>query len=335
MDKISSELCHEKIIAENKPALAFDESCDYDTWKEKVREKLTELIGMGEMPEQKVPLNTRIEWEEEHKDFIEKRILFDSEEYATVPCHLWIPKNVKKPCPVVICLQGHSTGMHISMGRAKYEGDENSIAGGDRDFAKQIIKEGYAALVLEQRAFGERGSKWGCQRTGHTALLLGRTLLGERVWDVSCAIDMLETMEEIDSEKIGCMGNSGGGTATYYAACFDDRIKIAMPSCSVCTFDQSIAAMRHCICNYIPKMLKYFDIQDIACLIAPKKLVVVAGEEDNGFLLEGSLRAYNTVEKIYKKAGCEDNCRLVLGPEGHRFYANPSWKVFKELSGWE
>lgn len=335
MDKISSELCHSKIIEANKPALTFDESCDFESWKEEVREKLTELIGMDEMPQNKVPLNVRIEWEEEHEDFIEKRILFDSEEYVTVPCHLWIPKNVKKPCPVVICLQGHSTGMHISMGRAKYEGDENSIAGGDRDFAKQIIKEGYAALVMEQRAFGERSAKWGCQRTAHTALLLGRTLLGERVWDVSCAIDMLETMDEIDKDKIGCMGNSGGGTATYYAACFEDRIKIAMPSCSVCTFDKSIAAMRHCVCNYIPKMLKYFDIQDIACLIAPKKLVVVAGKEDNGFLLEGSLRAYDTIEKIYKKAGCADNCRFVLGPEGHRFYADPSWKVFKELSGWE
>ena len=115
----------------------------------------------------------------------------------------------------------------------------------------------------------------------------------------------------------------------------DERIKIAMPSCSVCTFEESIGIMYHCECNYLPNMAKYFDMGELACLIAPRKLVVVDGKEDVGFLLKGSLDAYNTIEKIYKKAGCENNCRLVLGEEGHRFYADLSWPVFKELAQWD
>ena len=150
------DACHKRVIAGIKPELAYDKNCDYNKWREEVKNKLTELLG--DMPE-KTELNPRVEWEEDRGDFIERRIIFASEEDVDVPCHLWIPKSVKKPCPAVICLQGHSTGMHISMGRAIYEGDEELISGGDRDFAKQIVKEGYAALVLEQRGFGERLSE--------------------------------------------------------------------------------------------------------------------------------------------------------------------------------
>lgn len=226
------------------------------------------------------------------------------------------------------------------MGRSIYDGDDELISGGDRDFAKQIVKEGYAALVLEQRGFGERKSEaflkfepkadTTCWHVAMTAILMGRTLIGERVWDISRAIDMLCTLPYIDSEKIAVMGNSGGGTATYYAACMDERIKVVMPSCSVCTYEDSIIAGRHCTCNYIPNIAKYVDMGDLACLIAPRPLIVVAGEKDHGFHIEGTKKAYDTIQKIYSRMGAKDNCRLVIGPEGHRFYADQSWPVFNE-----
>ncbi len=348
MNEFSSDICHEQILTERKPLLAFDENTDYALWRSQVSEKLKELLG--DMPEEKVPLNIRIEWEEDKGDYIEKRFVFDTERDTSVPCHLLIPKKSKKPCPVIICLQGHSTGMHISLGRPIYEKDYEQVKSGDRDFAIQAVREGYAALVMEQRGFGERLSEksWipairdfheadhtGCYHPSMVALLLGRTLIGERVWDVSRAIDALETFSGIDSERIACMGNSGGGTATYYAACMDERIKIAMPSCSVCTFIESIGIMRHCSCNYIPRMAKYFEMGELSCMIAPRKLVVVAGEKDHGFYIKGSLEAYNTIEQIYKKAGCPENCKLVVGEEGHRFYADPSWEVFRKLADWD
>lgn len=336
------DICHKNLLSTIKPSLAYKDGCDYTEWKNQVKEKLTELLG--DIPE-KTDLNIRSEWEEDRGDFIEKRIIFTSEKDADVPCHLWIPKSAKKPAPAIICLQGHSSGMHISMNRSIYEGDAELIAeNGDRDFAIQIVKEGYAALVLEQRGFGERKSEaclkftpndtTTCWHPAMTAILMGRTLIGERVWDISRAIDMLETLPEIDSDKIAVMGNSGGGTAAYYAACIDERIKIAMPSCSVCTFKDSIVAGRHCMCNYIPNIAKYFDMGDLACLIAPRPLVMVSGEKDNGFHIEGCRESYDIIERIYKAAGAENNCRLVVGDEGHRFYADLSWPVFKELSNW-
>ena len=335
------DLCHEKLLDGIKPILSFDDGCNFDTWRCEVKKKLAELLGS--MPE-KADLNLKIEWEKEYDGFIERRMLFTAEKYVDVPCHLWIPKNAKKPCPVVICLQGHSTGMHISMGRKIYDCDEALISGGDRDFANQIVKEGYAALVLEQRAFGKRKSDvymkvapmatTSCWHPAMVAILMGKTLIGERVWDVSRAIDVLETIEEIDADKIGIMGNSGGGTTAFYAACVDERIKIVMPSCSICTYRDSIAAVKHCICNYIPNAANYFDMSDLACLIAPRPLVMVSGEKDTDFPIEGCIKAYENIEKIYIKAGAKGNCRLVVGNEGHRFYADISWPVFKELSNW-
>jgi len=336
-EEYSPHLYHEYLLNNQKRSLAFDETVDYDSWRAAVKEKLTELLG--HMPE-RVPANVRIDWVQEQETYTETRFCYDSAPRTSVPCYLLVPHEAKKPCPVVICLQGHSTGMHISMGRAKVEGDETVIHGGDRDFALQIVKEGYAALVLEQRGFGERRSvrevgKPTCDVAASTAMLLGRTMIGERVWDVSRAIDALEAFPELDLDRVGCMGNSGGGTATYYAACMDERIKIAMPSCSVCSFNQSIGIMRHCICNFIPRMAEYLDMGDISCLIAPRKLVVVAGKKDKGFLLPGTMDAYSVIEKVYAKAGCPENCKLVLEEGGHRFYADAAWPVFRELSGWQ
>lgn len=346
----SSDLCHEEAQRNRKPLLAFDENAPFEPWRNAVKDTLTELLG--DMPE-RVPLNVRIEWEKEHDTFIEKRILFDAEAHTTVPCHLWVPKNAKNPCPVIICLQGHTTGMHISMDR-KIHPSDFELEDGDRDFAVQIVAEGYAALVLEQRGFGERFSEKSltppaleeAQRTGiyervscfypsMCALLQGRTLIGERTWDVSRAIDVIETMPELDSERIACLGHSGGGTATYYAACMDERIKIAISSCAICTFIESIDIKRHCSCNYIPRIAKYMDMGEMAACIAPRKLLMVSGEQDSGFYIKGARDAYNVIEKIYDKAGTPDNCKLVVGPLGHRFYADLTWPVFAEMSGWK
>jgi hypothetical protein len=104
-------------------------------------------------------------------------------------------------------------------------------------------------------------------------------------------------------KRTGCMGNSGGGTITYFAACMDERISIAMPSCYVCSLRRSIAAIDHCECNYIPGFLRYFELADLACLIAPRPWVVVAGREDTIFPLAGVQEAYAGIQRIYQATG--------------------------------
>lgn len=322
------------VMDASTPSMRYDGKQDFNEWKKELRAKLVELTGLDKF--KKCDPQFTVEHDKTTDSYREIRFTLQSEEGYTFPSVLRVPLNAKGKIPVVICLQGHSTGFHISLGEPKYPRDEISIAGGDRDFAVRILKEGYAALAVEQRNFGECGGAGekgpDCYVSSMTAIMLGRTTIAERVWDVSCVIDAVEEhFDFLDSDKVYCMGNSGGGTTTFYAACLDERIKMAMPSCSVCTYRHSIMPQNHCACNFIPHSAEYFDMGDLSALIAPRKFVLVHGKEDVIFPDEGVKETFEITKKMFALAGAENNCALVTGNEGHRFYADISWPVFKEL----
>lgn len=326
-----------EILRSTAPACRYKDGDSFAEWQSEAREKLASLLGMDKINKAKDNRFT-IEYRREEEGYVEYRFTLESEPGYKFPCVMRVPKGVKVPMPVILTLQGHSTGMHISLGKPIFDGDANSINGGDRDFVVRAVKEGYAAIAIEQRNFGECGGKVtggpDCYVSSMCALLTGRTTIGERVADVSCVIDAVtEHFDFIDSNKIVLMGNSGGGTATFYAAAIDRRISLAMPSCAVCTYKHSIGAMHHCACNFVPNIANYFDMGDIAGLIAPRKLVIVNGKEDNIFPDDGVKETYTIVERLYEKAGAPDGCALVTGPLGHRFYADLAWPVAKKLGG--
>ena len=249
---------------------------------------------------------------------------------------LLLPVGQTGPLPLCVCLQGHSKGSHISLGVPKYPGDEQTIAGGDRDFCVRAVAEGFAALAIEQRGFGLcGGTEHGpaCERPVMTALLLGRTLIGERIWDVMRVLDAMEAhfSDLVTLKGSVLMGNSGGGTATYYTACLEHRFDGFMPSCALCTYRDSIIDIHHCTCNYVPRIARFFDMGDLAVLIAPKKLVIVSGEEDPIFPLSGVREVYGIMDSLYKASGAEGGCALVVGKGGHRFYADDAWPVMKAM----
>lgn len=115
----------------------------------------------------------------------------------------------------------------------------------------------------------------------------------------------------------------------------DERIRVAMPSCSVCTFRSSITAMRHCECNYIPGIAKYMDMGDMAAAIAPRKLIVINGDEDPIFPMQGVQEAFDTIRTIYRAAGVPQNCMLTTGHGGHQYYKRNAWEAFDRIVGWE
>lgn len=307
-------------------------------WQEKAHAKLWELLNLDGF--EKCEPNFTVEYEKELENCREIRFTFESETGYTVPCHILLPRGVEHPTPV-ICLQGHSTGMHISLGRPIYERDQLSISGGDRDFAVRAVREGFAAITMEQRYMGEASTNAG--KTGSPscggdrgdalmALLLGRCAIGERVWDTMRLIDLLEVQfPELNMSELICMGNSGGGTATFYAACAEKRIRTAIVSCAFCTYYDSIAAMPHCACNYVPGIYKYFDMGDLAGLMAPRNLLVVAGRNDPIFPLPGVEESFKLAKAVYEAAGVSEHCRMVIGEGEHRFYADPAWAVYREM----
>lgn len=332
---------HYRLIKDHKPEMRWDGEEDFYKWKERAKAKLSELLGLHEIEKYACPVEIEVEYDRIAEDIgaREIRFFFRSEENVTIPCHLCIPlMSEGKKLPLMITLQGHSTGMHISLGRPIYPGDEQSCKGGDRDFVARAVKEGFCGLALEQRGFGENGGHPAsgnprCTEVAKRAMMLGRTLIGERVWDVSRCIDALEEnfADLIDTDKIMLMGNSGGGTATVYTAIFEDRIKLAIPSCAVCDWEDSVGIMAHCACNHIPYIAKYFDMGDLVAMTAPRCEIVVSGAEDNGFLIDGAKNSVAVGRRAYASVGASDKLVHVIANAGHRFYADETYPFVHKL----
>lgn len=341
----------DSLVAKQTQILAFDENADFAEYKKNLRAKFIELTGIDLIKQNSCEPEFEIEKEEQKDGYKQIRFTFKSEVDEVVPCYLLIPDDCgNKKLPVVITLQGHSTGFHNSINEPKDEHDAEYCKRGQ--FAVQAVKRGYIALAIEQRAMGERKGDIhdpnrritvmgyrdaSCYYQQMTNFLLGRTLIGCRCVDISRAIDMLENFPQCDTDKIVITGNSGGGTASFYAAAYDERIKICAPSCSFCPYKESIFKFYHCSCNYIPSAYRYFDMQDIAALIAPRKLSIVAGKLDPSFLIWGVERGYETVKKIYDKAGAATNCNLIETEVGHWWCEDIMWtEIARQMNalGW-
>lgn len=321
-----------KLLTDIVPARRWDGVSDFFAWQTAARARLAEFLCLAEIEPCRTTPDLAIEYDRYAEDLgcREIRFRFFSEEAVSVPCHLLIPKDAAGPLPVVICLQGHGPGMHISIGRPKNPYEAPLIDEGDRDFARRAVREGICALAMEQRCFGESGGASDnppCRQAPMRALLLGRTMIGERVWDVMRAIDVLEKSftDVVDTDRILCLGNSGGGTATVYASAIDERIKISVPSCAVCAYADSIGSRLHCECNFIPGIAKEFDMGDICALVAPRTLIVVNGAEDKSFPLAGAVACVEEAKRCYVGAGRPDGVAHVIGNGGHRFYADDTW----------
>jgi len=336
--------CHDLLVKKANPKLSFSGN-DYDTWKTSVKEKFTELLGLDVIAENACPLKYEIVEEEKMDGYLQQRIEFESEYGASVCFYILTPDGMKKgeKRPVVITLQGHNeSGVRSSIGDAICH-ERLDYDRGRGMFAVQSVKEGYVTVAIDQRGMGERKARntllrrvslepesGNCYYEATTALALGRTLLGERCWDISRTIDLLKDFPQCDLDKIVITGNSGGGTASYYAACCDERIKLSVPSCAFCTYDESILKYYHCSCNYIPSSLRWFDMQDLSCLIAPRRLAIIAGKYDTGFKIAGVRRGFETVKKVYTAAGVPDNTRLIETEKGHWWCEDVVWPLIKE-----
>ncbi len=335
--EINADFAHDYLTKTIRQSLVFDESKDFSTQQKAAKGKLIELLGLNNIARNGAKENFEIESREQKVGYELIRFVFESEVNCFVPAYLLIPTTGKEKYPVAITLQGHKAGgMYNSIGITKDENDEAYQPRGA--FALQAVKNGYAALCVELRGMSgelrtqrkDRIRDNGCAFQALTAIMRGRTVLGERCFDISRAIDLLPNFPALDTGNIIITGNSGGGTMSYYMACVDERIKLSAPSCAFCTYKDSILEVSHCTCNFIPSIYNYFEMQDLAMCIAPRKLVIIAGEEDKIFPIHGVKEGYKTVQAAYEKAGAKDNCNLITTPKGHYWCEDLVWAGIKE-----
>ncbi len=327
----------QRLLKHTNPAYSYTSGNSILTFQADGRRKLSELLGLGKFENRTTNGDIFIEYDRFAEDLQAREIkfYFESEENVFVPCYLFIPECTR-PLPLIVALHGHSTGAHTAMGRKKYSIDEAAIKEQRCDFVKQSVKNGYATLSVEQRAFGERGGNDKgacCSQAAMQALLLGRTLLGERVWDTKCAID--KTVEifgkYIDEKKIICLGYSGGGTIATYLSAIDERFYGTVIVSAISRFCDSIGAMPHCPCNYVPGIAIHFDMGELCQLIAPKNLLIISGDEDKIFPAGGATLCTEKATLAYEAYNSKEKITHVIASGGHRFYPAEVWEYINRL----
>jgi dienelactone hydrolase len=352
------------IYAKNKPEMAFKARSlrEAQAWQIKLRRKLIQLLGG--FPKERCELKAEIVGTADFPAYTRQTFNFQSRKNPALSVfgYFLLPKGSNstsfassasipesrtpksesrplRPLPVIICLPGHGRGVDDIVGINEDGSQRKEYGGYQNDFALQCVDNGFAALAIEQFAFGhrrdERARKAGagassCSPASGASFLFGQTMAGWRVYDVIRAIDYLETRTEVDPKRVSVMGISGGGTITFFSSAVEKRVKVAVVSGYFNTFKDSIMSIPHCIDNYIPGILKYAEMYDIAGLMAPRGLFIESGANDNIFPIQATKFAFQRAKRIYKVFKAEDKIDLEEFPKEHTFHGVKAFEFLKK-----
>jgi dienelactone hydrolase len=309
-----------------------------EVWQQQGRAKLLELILP--LPVESVALDARWGARVRRPGYARRAVDFATRPNLRAFGYLLAPEGRRERGPAILCLPGHGRGVDEIVGIDEDGHDRDDPDGYQHDFAVQCARKGYMTLALEPLGFGHRrdeaarkrgASASSCQPAAGAALLLGETMVGWRTWDAMRALDLLASLPEVDPERIAMMGISGGGTITLYTAALDHRVKAAVLSCSFCTFRHSIYSVSHCIDNYVPGILNWFEMSDIAGLIAPRYLFCEGGTDDTIFPEPGVRNALADVARVYAAMGAADRIDYTFFKAGHSFHGEVA---FQRLAAW-
>ncbi len=296
-------------------------------WQQQLRAKVTELIGG--FPRQRAALNAETLEVRDFPAYRREKFVFESRPGLFVLGYLLTPAAAQAPHRAMICLPGHGRGVDDIVGIDDKGQPRTDKSGYQHDFALQVVEHGMAAVAIEQLGFGcrrdakARASSLGassCQPAAGAALLLGETMVAWRVYDVMRTLDWIETRPEIDAQRVGCMGISGGGTITTFASALEPRIRAALISGYLNTFRNSVFSIPHCIDNYVPGILEWCEMYDVASLIAPRPLFSEGGEKDDIFPVATTRASFERVKKVYSLFGKADLAEQEIFDDKHVFY---------------
>ncbi|TET80371.1 MAG: hypothetical protein E3J37_11415, partial [Anaerolineales bacterium] len=284
---------------------------DWEIWQDGLRDRLWELLGVGEQerrPFDQDELKAEVEERVQLDDLWRELIWLHTEESLRVPVYLFRPVEVKKPLPAVVVFPGHGT-IEQTAGLQKSYQRANALA---------LARAGFITLTMELRGFGRLGAI-GHLQIDASARLVGRTWYGLLVQDGIRIIDYLLTRPEVDPGSIGATGIGAGGALTMYTAALDERIRAAMINSYLGKYIVTCLDESHCPCNDIPSILTYAEMGDVAALIAPRPVMFVNGRRDPA-TSHAARESFAVIRQMYRFLGASHQT-VLLEPEkmGHSY----------------
>ena len=295
---------------------AFEKACQskeaMQQYVSQLRSRFTQLAG--EMP-QRGKLNAKVVGSLKGNGFIVEKIVFQSTPGRYVTAHLYLPEKVQGKIPACIEMCGHGL-------------DGKGTGSGS---AEQLAVNGIASMVVDPFSQGERQQTIDAQgknltrgvTTEHTLIapgfiLLGSSLAAQEFFDNSRAIDYLLSRKDIDGDKIGCYGFSGGGTQSSYLAALDDRVKASCVGLFFSSRERTLETQGPSDgCQWIPgEGREHIEIADMAMMNAPKPFLILDGRFD--FVDHwGALRGYEGVNRCYSLLGAPEAAEQFYYDDGH------------------
>lgn len=312
-------------IAQVIPQYSFNAKTyeEYLEWKEEALPMVYDLVGIGKERIKLNNSNVDIVEREEIDGLTRYKIYIDSNYGVSVPCYMFIPENNGEKLPAVLVPSGLGEGIIQTSGQVESYQNGN---------AKFLAEKGFVTLTCENRGFGELGHV-DYMRINANALLIGKTYYGISLEDQQFALDFLASRKVVDKNKIGVAGVSFGGAMSMYLAVIDERIKTAVVMGYLSQHKNAFTNGDHSPISNIPNLITYFEMSDIASLIAPKKVLYSNGEYD-GFKSKEAAGVLLKIQEAYTLLNTTNNVRYVEHKGGHTFDNELAYEFLKgELMG--
>ena len=250
---------------------------------------------------------------------------FQSSPHLYVTANLYLPKGLAKPAPAILYLCGHTQVVTNGMSC----GNKTAY----QHHAIWFARNGYVCLVIDTLQLGEiqgchdgtyqKGMWWWNSR--------GYTPAGVEVWDAIRALDYLVSRPEVDANRIGVTGRSGGGAYSWFLAALDDRVKVIAPVAGITDLQNYVvdgAVEKHCDCMFLVNTYRW-DYPLLAALCAPRPLLLENTDTDVLFPLDGVMRTRDKVKQIYSFYHASTNFGLVISPGPHQDTQNLQLPAFR------
>ncbi len=295
---------------------AFSEIETLDDWtsrREEYRRQLREMLGLDPLPE-RTPLEPVVTGTVENDDVMVERLHFQSLPGLYVTANFYRPREQQGPLPAILYVCGH--------GGEKKDGISLGNKTHYQHHGAWFARNGYVCLTIDTIQLGEiegihhgtyREKMWWWNNRGYTPA-------GVEAWNCMRAIDYLQSREEVDGERIGVTGRSGGGAYSWWIAALDERIKAAVPVAGITSLHNHVVdgtVEGHCDCMFMVNTYRW-DYPMVAALVAPRPLLISNTDKDRIFPLDGVVDVYTKVRKIYSLYGAQDKLGLHITEGPHK-----------------